>query len=114
MFHPGSLLSVLTVKLVNINAWFAPVSLFKVSRKTRGLGVVIVDLTGRFGGVANHLMLVKKINHTTTPSLGVVGGSSARIVCRSSGVGVGGTSPKIDVRIPGQLTTQSSPLLATR
>ena len=33
MFLPGSLLSVLTLKLVNINAWFAPVSLFKVNIK---------------------------------------------------------------------------------
>ena len=51
-------------------------------------------------------MLVKKMNHTTTPSLGVVGGGSARIVCGSSGVGVGGNSRKIVFRIPGQLTTK--------
>ena len=89
----------LTLKLANINAWFAPVSLFKVnikallswqpvwfatlimsrwrdhipgcggSDKTRGLGVV--DLTGRFGG--SHTspgMRVKKMNHTTTPQFG--------------------------------------------
>ena len=33
MFHPGALLSVLTLKLVNINAWFAPASSFKVNIK---------------------------------------------------------------------------------
>ena len=110
MFHPGLLLSFLTLKIVNINAWFAPAALFKVnikallswqpvwfaalimsrwrtaaspilggvSPKKRGLGVV--DLTGRFGGShATPGMLVKKINHTTTPILGVVGGGSARI-----------------------------------
>ena len=144
VFHAGSLLSVLTFKLVNINACFAPVSLFKVnikallswqpvwfaalisrvggtasspvlgvvSPKTRGLGVV--DLTGRFGG--SHTspgMLVKKMNHTTTPSLGVVGGGSADST-REFRSRCGWQQSQNCFSKTGTIDHKSSPLLATR
>ena len=134
----------LTLKLVNINAWFAPVSLFKVNikallswqpvwfaalimsrwrdRHILGFGgsestnarLGVVDLTGRFG--ASHTspaMRVKKINHTTTPSLGVVGGGSAGIV-REFRSRCGWQQPQSCFSNTRTIDHKSSPLLATR
>ena len=76
---PGSLLPAFTVTLVNVNAWFAPVSLLKFLRSQFGLlwrdrRISKLRQSPKTFGVGNWRgshkspgTLVKNMNHTTTP-----------------------------------------------